>query len=62
MKEKLKAVYRNSKNTFSCKVYEGEITHRKIAEFQEQAVGTEIDTVIDVYKRQDIYNLCIFRR
>ncbi|GAA0276256.1 glycerol dehydrogenase [Muricomes sp. OA1] len=47
-KEKLKALYRNSKSTFSCGAYEGEITHRKIAEFQKQAVGTEIDTVIAI--------------
>ena len=46
--QKLAEIYENSKSTFQSAVFEGEVTRSKIREFQEQAVGSDIDTVIAI--------------
>ena len=47
-KEKLNDLYKDSNDCFQCEAFEGEISRRKIAEFQEQVIGKEIDTVIAI--------------
>lgn len=46
--QKLKEMYKHSESVFQSAIFEGEVTHRKISEFQEQTVGNEIDTVIAI--------------
>lgn len=47
-KEKLKLRYHASKSSFQCDIFDGEITHNKIMEFQKQLRGQDIDTVIAI--------------
>lgn len=45
---KLCKMYENSENKFMSTMFEGEITHGKIQEFQNQTMANEIDTVIAI--------------
>lgn len=45
---KLGELYGNSKSSFKSAVFEGEITHRKIREFQNETVDDEIDVVVAI--------------